>query len=1126
MAAVSLPLPPPPFQCPICEKPENALKAGPACETCPAYKGSHYFPSGDGPSPADIVVVGDVPTAPRVFLVGGKAAPGFDTQHFSFKEDGGKVLKNAIAEVQKRNPAYKFLSTRYVYGVKCAVDSPSKAVITACSTPLKVELNRIAAVRGPTNLTVIACGVHALHSLGIPVKGEKEALGRVYQNVQFGDAVLTVVFTRSIKAIGAAVGKYASLLADVERAMRIATNSEVVRLPRDEVERNYIYPKTIEEVRAVVRKIYEYARPGVSHLDWKITCDTETNTLHPHWDGLELVAVSFAWDEGQATTIPLWHKETPYDPQAAYEEVCWLLRSGKPIIWFNAKYDFKVFWKKGWPLGDVGTIAWDVYLAEHTLEEDKKGLYSLKYMTKQDFPELSGYEDRLHDELEKQDTTGLTTVEVKAGKSMKLPPAVAEALERAIKGKYIKNASFQLAALQKKIEKLAALEAPPDVVSDLRLLVNAKKGGEFSGKAEKEAQREKEIKGGFENVSLSEMYFYAAVDADVTRRAALRQVARMREEDDRINAWREHIRKEIATAIPGSEIAGRRVEVLCPNPSPLRHLVQEHGVKLQTELAKIEYQGVNIDQDYREWGSKALTTTVGTTTQEVYKLCGEAFNINSGRKLVGFLFEHGYHHPDPELAAQIAEENPKTVYYRGGRMFYKPGHYTVKGAVQTGSDVLKHLVQRYKCPLANLLMSLKKADKALNSFFVNIGKLSTMWGDGRLHPGYNITGTSTSRLSSSSGIKRIGFNNQNIPKGLIGALKNSYGELIRTPDGKIIFEGVKCKNLFIPDDSSMCFGNGDAKGAEVTVFAGYSGDDALNEALINGLDAHCFFASRCLNPDLVAAGLTGNDRKLALAKAGIDDDHAWSYEDFYLGKDDKLADKAYGKRLKALRDNIKRLVFGILYGAGIKKIADIAGINLDLAEQIQKLLFAEFPTIPTFVEHTTWEMGMFGLVESYTGRRRRFSLGKYAPKSLKSRAERQAVNFMIQETSSTIVLRVLYKLARILEGDYGGRLLLTVHDSVGFQVPRKYAHEMKDLFHQIGTKEVAKENPWLKAPYRWDVELGESYGSVMGADEFCKNLPPPLPKPELEGYTEEEVFDALRDPDSHDMPEKTKGTTP
>lgn len=1136
MANLSLPEPPPPFACSICERPEHSLKAGPACESCPAFKNTHYFPSGEGSDVADLVIVGDVPTAPRVFLAGGKATQSFDLTHQSFKEDGAKVLKNAVLELQSQRPAFKLLSTRYVYGVKCAVDSPNKATIVACSTPLKLELNRIYSLRQSArpdeNLTVLACGVHALHSLGIPVKGEKEALGRVYMNVPFGDAVLNVVFTRSLKAIGAAVGKYSSLVADVERAMRLATRTEVIRLPREDVERNYVYPKTIEEVRAVIRTIHEYARPGagVAPKDWKITCDTETNTLHPHWDGLELVAVSFAWDEGLATTIPLWHKETPYDPQAAFEEVCWLLRSGKPIIWFNAKYDFKVFWKKGWPLGDVGNIFWDVFIAEHVLEEDKKGLYSLKYLTKQNFPELSGYEDKLHDELEKNDTAGLTTVEVQPGKkALKLPPIIAETLERAIAGKFIKGHTFQVKTLEKRIEKGGLT---PEQLKDLTLLVNAKKAGEFNGKAEKEAKAEKAIKGGFENVSLKEMYFYAAVDADVTRRSAIRQVQRMAEEDDRIDRARVFMRREIDNSIPGSDLSFRTVKVLCPRPEPLRWLVQEHGVKLQTELAKIEYQGVNIDQDYREWGHRALTQTVAATTQKVYELCEESFNINSGKQLVKYLFETGFRHPDPELAAQIAEENPKTVKYVDGRMWYRPSHYTAKGAVQTGAPVLKHLVQRYKCPLANLLMTEKKADTGLKSFFVNIGKLSHMWGDGRIHPGYNQTGTSTSRLSASSGIKLIGFNNQNIPKGLIGALKDARGELIRDGAGNIIFEGVKCKKLFIPDSADHIFFNADAKGAEVTVFAGYAQDQALGEALRQGMDPHCFFGSRCLNPELVAAGLSGVERKQALMKAGIDDDHAWTYEDFVAGKDCEFGTKgvtvcvhgehAYCKRLKELRDNIKRLVFGILYGAGVKKIADIAGINLELAEQIQKLLFSEFPSIPIFDSQTKWEMNMFRMVESYTGRRRRFALGRYAPKSLLSRAERQALNFYIQETSSTIVLRALYKAAEILERDMRGRLLLTVHDSIGGQVPKEYAGQLKDLFYEVGTKQVAKENPWLLSPYRWDVEVGSSYGTVVAFDKYMAGQTTPQVPIELDGYTEEEVFEVLRDHEEYDLPERRK----
>jgi DNA polymerase I-like protein with 3'-5' exonuclease and polymerase domains len=1121
MSAVTLAEPPPPFQCSICAKPELVNKAGPGCVECPAFKDAHYYPQSEGSDIADIVIVGDAPSAPRLPFANGKQTEDLSIFHQSFKDDGARVLKNAIREVQKQHPdKYGVLNFRYVYAVKCAVDSPSKAVITACRTPLKTELNRIAALRSAgaaeKTLLVLACGVPALHALGVPVRSEKEAIGRVFDNVPFGDTLLTVVFTRSLKALAVAVGKYSSLLADVERAMRIAVKAEIRTMPRDQIEKHYEYPNSLEQVNALVQRVLDYSgHPDVSPKDWKISFDTETNTLHPHWSGTELVAVSFAWDDGYAATVPLWHKETPYDPQAAYESICRLLRE-KPVVWFNAKYDFKVFWRKGWPQTEVGRIAWDVFLAEHVLEEDKKGQYNLKYLTKQDLPHLAGYEDKLREVLEKNDSAPLTQVQVNETKSLKLPPAVAEALQRCVEGGFVKGVTFRPATLQKHLTSPAVTD---QVKADLRLLLAAKANGEFTEKAEKAAKKEKKQKGGFEDVPLAEMYFYAAVDADATRRLYIRQRDRMYDEDDKFYRWREQVDSEIRFGPPNSELSAYRVDVLCSTPDPLMRLVKEDYLPRQTQLAKIEYNGINIDQKYREWGERALDHTINATTDKIYGLCGEKFKLGSAKKLANFLFEGGagYIHPDPELAAQIAADNPGTVRYVGGRMMFRSQHYTLKGQMQTSEAVLKHLVTRYKCPLANLLMSLKKADKARNSFFKNIGILSNMFGDGRIHPGYNLTGTSTGRLSSSSGVDGVGFNNQNIPKGLLGALRDARGNLVLNADGKPVFDGVKCKKLFIPDDDSYCFGNADAKGAEVSIFAGYSKDHALTAALIDGMDAHCFFASQCLNPDLVAAGLTGEDRRTALAKASIDDDHAWSYEDFLQGKDDQLEDKAYGKRLKALRDNIKRLVFGMLYGAGVKKVADIAGINLELAKKIQELLFSKFPTIKAFIDQTIWEMRMFGIVETYHGRRRRFSLGKYAPSSLRSKAERQAVNFKIQATNSDIVMMVLCWVADVIERDLKGRLLLTVHDSIGFQVPKKYAHQVPEIFKKYGTDKVAQACPWLPVPYRWDVELGPSYGEVVGADKYIARLPAPVPVAELDGYTDEEILDDLRDPDEHEM---------
>jgi DNA polymerase I-like protein with 3'-5' exonuclease and polymerase domains len=1127
MATITLPEPPPPFHCAVCAKPELVNKAGPGCAACPAFKTAHYYPQSEGSDIADIVVVGDAPSSPRLPFLNGKQAVDTSLFHQSFKDDGARVLKNALREIQRRNPAqYGNLNFRYVYAVKCAVDSPSKAVITACRTPLKTELGRVANARSmggvEKTLVVLACGVPALHALGVPVRSEKEANGRVFDNVPFGDTVLTVVFTRSLKALAAAVGKYSSLLSDVERAMRIATKAEIRTLPRDQIEKDFVYPKTLDDVKSLVQHVFNYTGDEkVSPMDWKIAFDTETNTLHPHWSGTKLVAVSFAWDSGKAATVPLWHKETPYDPQAAYDEICWLLRSGKPIVWFNAKYDFKVFWRLGWPQESVGRIAWDVFLAEHALEEDKKGQYNLKYLTKQDLPHLAGYEDKLHDALEKNDSAPLTQVQVSEKKSLKLPQVVADALQRCTEAKLVKGVAFRPTTIEKHLssEKVSA-----ELKADLKILLNAKNNGEFSADAEKAAKKERKQKGGFEDVPLSEMYFYAAVDADATRRLYVKQRERMADEDDKFARWREQVDTEIRFGPPNSEITQHRVEVLCPIEAPLERLTKEDYLPRQTQLGKIEFNGINIDQDYRVWGERALDNTINATTEKIYELCGEQFKLGSAKKLASFLFEggSGYKHPDPELAAQIAEENPATVRFVHGRMMFRSQHYTEKGQMQTSEAVLKHLVTRYKCPLANLLMSLKKADKARNSFFKNIGILSNMFGDGRIHPGYNLTGTSTGRLSSSSGVDGVGFNNQNIPKGYLGALRDLRGNLVLNAEGRPVFDGVKCKKLFIPDDDSYCFGNADAKGAEVSIFAGYSKDDALTAALIDGMDAHCFFASECLNPNLVAAGLTGEDRRIALAKASIDDDHAWSYEDFLKGKDDLLEDKAYGKKLKALRDNIKRLVFGMLYGAGVKKVADIAGINLDLAKKIQELLFSKFPTIKAFIDQTIWEMRMFGIVETYHGRRRRFSLGKYAPSSLRSKAERQAVNFKIQATNSDIVMMVLCWVSEVIERDLKGRLLLTVHDSIGFQVPKKYAHQVPEIFKKYGTDRVAKACPWLPVPYRWDVELGPNYGEVIGADKYLAKLPAPVPEPEFEGYTDEEILDDLRDPDEHELPVRTK----
>lgn len=1125
MATVTLTEPPAPFSCLLCARPEWARKAGDGCSACPAFVGTHYHPLTLGPEGADLIVVGDVPAPPpRLVLVGGRDFKVPKNQHETFEDVGGKVVKTAIDRVLSRGE-FTGLQVLYTYAVKCAVDNPNKKTVLACAANLRAIIH-VAAIKrkeaGRMNkLAVLACGVDSLIALGLKPDKEEDCLNRVYSDVDVGGVLVNVVFTRSLKALATQDGKFNTLLSDVERVAMVATSTLARLKSREEIEKGYVYPRSLDEVRQLVDYVIRYTEGDVLAQDWKISFDTETNTLNPNWDGLKLLSVSFAWSDGKAASVALWHPQNVwYDPAQAYEEVKRLLASRKPLIWFNGKYDYKVFWKLGWPLGDVGNTFWDAFLAEHVLEEDKKKFYSLKMLTKQHLPELAGYEDKLHDILdEENDKTDVAAPSaVGKPKELKLPSAVVEAVAWAVGAKIIKGTGFQVKTLEKALAK-PGLE--DEARKRLLVLINAKKSGEFRAGAGEKKVKEVET-GGFEKIPINELNFYAAVDADATRRIAVKQVRRMAVEDQEYNKHRAKIAGyQQLSRDPRDKIFP--VEILCKSPRPRYDLARNDYVPRQIELAKIEYNGMRVDLNYCRWGMESLGQTIEHTKKQIFELAdGEEFKLGSTQKLARLLFGEGYRHPDPEKAEALAAAHPGLVSYVNGRISYKPQAYTEKGAIQTTDGVLKSLVTRYECPLSNLLLANKKADKGNNTFFANIDALARYFGDDRLHSGYGLASTSTGRLASSVKIGDARFNAQNIPKGLIGALRDLHGALVLNDKGKPVFEGVNCKKLFIPDDDSYCFVNTDAKGAEVSIYAAYSHDEALIAALIDGLDAHCFFASECLNPRMVAEGLTGEARRVALANAGIDDEHAWTYEDFLLGKDGLHPDKAYGKRLKKLRDNIKRLVFGMLYGAGIKKIAEIAGISYEFAKQIQTLLFTKFPTIRTFMERTKWELRTFSKVEAFNGRLRRFLIGANAPGDLRAQAERRAINFKVQGTNSDIVLTVLCAIAPVIEHDLGGRLLLTVHDSIGAQVKKKYAHQVPEIIKEYGSRRVAQAFPWLPVPYRWDVEMGPSYGEVGPAENYLAGLPQVANGVEFVGYTEEEQFDDLRDPDAFDLPERTR----
>jgi len=980
------------------------------CAGCPRENPTSTHSHGYAVSPiasdANLIIIAENPVCDRY----GKFSTAFD-------DDSGKIIKKAVAEL-KRREEYRGLKVAYSYAVRCTCNQgdkePPKAVLEKCRTILQEELTLTR-----QKPVLLLMGMTALRALDIKAAKLRDMQGRllsqqVVGNILTGEQRFDTVITISTKQLVAVPGLYTTFTADLQRAADAARSGGLSTVPAlDALTKNYRLPTTVEEVRAVCQEILNYAEGNVAPENWPISVDTETNTKFPHRDKLKVLAVSFAWAEGKATAIPLWHPEVQYDPKEVVPYILEVLKSKKPKFFHNAKFDLKVFMKVGWELVN---FIWDSMTGEHALEEDKKGQYGLKPLTRTNFPDFASYADSLHEILTKEE------------------------------------GDSQLHNLRKVLKATV------------------------TGGRKKKAGTEND--GGFEKIPLATLMLYAAVDADMTRRLVYLQEKRILAEQNTVIGTQNRTVREQALAASGKQKLEERarpnteeldammkhpvahpIPKLCDAERPVRRLALKNIFPVTPSLAAMEFRGIRIDRPYLTTLQADLGKVVQEATEQLYAMAGGELKLNSPAEIARVLFDTGFTHPDTQVL---------TRYPLAGISKTKTGQ------TQTTEKVMQFLVARYGCPFASKKLIYAKAFKAKNTFCQNVADLSEL--DGYLHTNYNQHGTSTGRLSSND------ENMQNIPKKLAG---------------------VNIKKVFIPDDDSYLFVNADAKGAEVRILTAYCKDQALIDSLNAGQDTHCFIASKIV--EIVRQSPGAAD---VLASMNLDDQYLLTYDDFANRGKIENTNAKYGKMLDKFRTAVKRVVFGILYGAGPQKIAETIGISLGQAQQLIDMLFTLFPSIKTYMAQTKWELQTFGFVETFFGRRRRFSVIG-APKYLMGKAERQTVNFKIQSTSSDIVMGRLVALEGPLR-DMGGRHLLTVHDSLGFQILKKYASQLPDFIYTHLEKGAADQHPWLPVAFKWDYEVGPSYGELKSLDAYLENIAiKEYSNDAAEAYTEEEVRTAL-----------------
>ncbi|MCL6638808.1 MAG: DNA polymerase I [Firmicutes bacterium] len=270
-------------------------------------------------------------------------------------------------------------------------------------------------------------------------------------------------------------------------------------------------------------------------------------------------------------------------------------------------------------------------------------------------------------------------------------------------------------------------------------------------------------------------------------------------------------------------------------------------------LAAMEMHGLAVDKNRLEEMSKELAAMIEGLAEEIYRLAGREFNINSTRQLAKVLFE------DLKLPAG---KKTKTGY-------------------STGAEVLEELAGSHE--VVARVLEYRQLVK-LKSTYTDGLKALINPSTGRLHTTFNQTVTATGRLSSTEP------NLQNIP--------------IRMEQGRRI------RKVFIPSKPGNLLLSADYSQIELRILAHMSADPVLLSAFKNNEDIHTRTASEVfgLPPEAVTRELRNRAKAVNF---GI----VYGLSDFGLARDIKVSRSearryidSYFNRYAGVKNYIDRVV--------------------------------------------------------------------------------------------------------------------------------------------------------------------------------------------------------------------------
>ena len=174
-----------------------------------------------------------------------------------------------------------------------------------------------------------------------------------------------------------------------------------------------------------------------------------------------------------------------------------------------------------------------------------------------------------------------------------------------------------------------------------------------------------------------------------------------------------------------------------------------------------------------------------------------------------------------------------------------------------------------------------------------------------------------------------------------------------------------------------------------------------------------------------------------------------------------------------MRMYAKAINFGIIFGMGVRQLAENTGMTPSEAKEFYDEYFRDFPEIRAYMDRIKKEAKERGYVETLFGRKRFFDLRAISGnRFLESEMDRMSLNAVIQGTDADIVKYAMVKIHEKFDSDTV-RPLLQIHDELIYEIRDDILEATVPLMRRSMEQAVD-----IGVPLSVEVKTGARWGSL------------------------------------------------